>query len=86
MDWIFLRRQRALLDDSNSQTRNAYALSCRFFDNIRLPDLRALADVNRRAGANNETFCHGANVIGVDLEADRAEFIGINRHPCGDTP
>ncbi len=81
---LLLRRQCALLDDGNGEAADADALACIFLDYISLPDLCPLSDVERRTGANDVAFRNGADVVGVDLQPDGAEFIGVDGHPRSD--
>lgn len=73
-----------MIDDGDGEAGDADAFAARVFRDIGLPDLRAAADMQRRAGAGDGALRHGADVVGVDLKPDGAEIIGIDGHPAGD--
>src|SRR5690625_6362782 len=56
-------------DDRHGKPRNAHQAAF-IISNVSLPNLRAPANMQRLCPADHVPARHGADVIGVDLEAD----------------
>lgn len=56
-------------DDGHGKPRHAHKAAF-VISNVRLPHVRAAANMQRLCPADNVPALHGADVIGVDLEAD----------------
>ena len=84
MHRLFLRGERALINDGYRQAGDGDAFAGGFFGDVGLPDLGAAACVHGGAGADHKPLRDGADVVGVDFDANRAEFVGVDGHPCGD--
>lgn len=75
--------RRSSILDGNGQAGDAVHFSL-VIEHFRLPDVEAAADLDGFADAGDPAFGDGAQVVGVDFDADRHLLFRIDAHPGGD--
>src|SRR5690606_15681358 len=82
---FFLVTECTLFDDGDCQPGNSDTFTGLFLSNIRLPDLGAPADVQRRTYSDDIAFRYRPDMVGIDLDTDSPVLLRVDRHPGGYT-